>query len=202
MDDESIRFVLASKSSSRRQILSDAHIPFDWLDADIDEQQIKSNGLKNGKTPEDIAVSLAMAKAVRIFDDHPEALVLGCDQILVCDERIYDKPRNLDDARAHIRRFRGTSHTLISAMTLLQKNAPQWTYVDIATLTMRDVSDDYIEDYIRTEGASILGSVGAYRLEGRGIQLFDDIIGNYFTILGLPLLPLLKELRQRRVLSS
>lgn len=177
-------------------------MPFEWFDAEIDEQAIKSDGIKDQKTPEDIALSLARAKATRIFDDQSDALVLGCDQILVCEDKLYDKPVDLDEAKSHIRQFRGKSHRLISALALIQEARPLWTNVDTATLVMRDVSDDYIEDYVRTEGDSILSSVGAYRLEGRGIQLFDDIIGNYFTILGLPLLPLLGELRRRGVLKS
>jgi len=196
------RLVLASKSFSRRQILENAGIPFNWVDADVDENAIKQQGLSGHLSPEDIALSLAHAKAERVFDDNADTLVLGCDQILVSDGDIYYKPADIAEARSHLMRFRGRPHTLISAMTLLQSNAKPWRYVDRATLTVRDISDAFLDDYLKSEGDSILSSVGAYRLESRGIQLFDDIVGNYFTILGLPLLPLLNEVRRRGGLET
>lgn len=196
------RLVLASKSPSRRQILKDAGVPFEWMDTNIDEASIKHDGIHSGITPNDIALSLARAKAARALDDHPDAVVLGCDQLLVCDDQIFDKPESLDQARGHLGAFRGKSHTLISVVTLVGTDVLPWDIIDHATLTMRDVSDAFIESYIETEGDTILSSVGAYRLEGSGIQLFDEIVGNYFTILGLPLLPVLAELRQRGILES
>ena len=169
----------------------------DWIDADVDETKIKHQGLAHGKPADEIALMLAQAKATRVADQYPDAIVLGCDQILVCDGTIFDKPKDLDEARQHLMTFRGTSHTLISAMVLLSPDIEPWEHTDHATLTVRTFSDTFLDDYIKSEGESILTSVGAYRLEGRGIHLFDDIVGNYFTILGLPLLPLLNELRQR-----
>lgn len=197
MTESSQRLVLASKSISRRQILTNAAVAYDWIDADVDETKIKHQGLAQGKSPDEIAVMLAHAKASRVSEQHADAIVLGCDQILICDGTIFDKPEDLDDARQHLMTFRGTSHTLISAMVLLSPQTDPWEYTDHATLTVREFTDTFLADYIKSEGESILTSVGAYRLEGRGIQLFDDIVGNYFTILGLPLLPLLSELRQR-----
>ena len=197
MIESSQRLVLASKSISRRQILTDAGIDFDWVDANVDETKIKHQGLADDKSPDEIAVMLARTKASRVVEQHSDAIVLGCDQILVCNGLIFDKPANLDEARQHLMTFRGTSHTLISAMALLSQDAPPWEYLDHATLNVRAFSDTFLDNYIKSEGESILTSVGAYRLEGRGIHLFDDIVGNYFTILGLPLLPLLHELRQR-----
>lgn len=194
--------VLASKSISRRQILENAGVPFDWMDTDIDEASIKDDGLQRGLTPNDIALTLAKAKATRALGEHPGACVLGCDQILVCDDLIYDKPIDQNDAQHHLKTFRGRSHTLVSAVTILAADALPWDMVDHATLTMRDVSDAFIKKYVHDEGTHILSSVGAYRLEGPGIQLFDEIQGNYFTILGLPLLPVLNELRQRGVVPS
>lgn len=197
MTESPQRLVLASKSISRRQILTKAGIAYEWADADVDETKIKHQGLADEKSPDEIAVMLAHAKALRVAKQHADAIVLGCDQILVSDGHLFDKPQDLDDARQHLMTFRGTSHTLISAMVLLSPDAAPWEYTDHATLTVREFSDTFLDDYIKSEGESILTSVGAYRLEGRGIQLFDDIVGNYFTILGLPLLPLLNELRQR-----
>lgn len=202
MASSSPQLVLASKSISRRQILENAGVPFDWIDANIDEDEIKQQGLGDHLSPDDIALKLAHAKAERIFDENPDALVLGCDQILVCDGDIYDKPIDTNQAREHLIRFRGRTHHLISAMTLLKSDAESWRFCDHATLTVRDISDPFLDEYLKSEGDSILSSVGAYRLEGRGIQLFDDIVGNYFTILGLPLLPLLSELRRRGVLET
>ncbi len=196
------RLVLASKSISRRQILENAGIPFDWVDADVDEDHIKKLGLADHLSPEDIALRLAHAKAEQVFNDNADTLVLGCDQILVCDGNIYDKPTNIAEARAHLTHFRGRTHTLISAMTILQSNEKPWQFIDRATLTVRNMSDAFLDEYLQSEGDSILSSVGAYRLESRGIQLFDDIVGNYFTILGLPLLPLLSELRRRGGLDT
>lgn len=201
MTENSQLFVLASKSISRRQILTDAGVTYDWVDADVDETAIKHQGLAHGKSPNEIAVMLAHAKASRVADQHSDAIVLGCDQILVCDKVMFDKPKDLDDARQHLMTFRGTSHILISAMVLLSPDAAPWEYTDHATLMVRNFSDDFLDAYIKSEAENILTSVGAYRLEGRGIQLFDDIVGNYFTILGLPLLPLLNELRQREGLE-
>ncbi len=197
MTESPQHLVLASKSISRRQILTDAGVAYEWIDAGVDETKIKHQGLADGKSPDEIAVMLAHAKALRVAEYHSDAIVLGCDQMLVCDGTIFDKPQNLDDARQHLMTFRGTTHTLISAMVLLSLDAPPWEYTDHATLTVRDFTDTFLDGYIKSEGESILTSVGAYRLEGCGIQLFDDIVGNYFTILGLPLLPLLNELRQR-----
>ena len=194
--------MLASKSISRRKILEDAGVPFDWMDADVNEAAIKQQGLAADLCPDDIAQSLADAKAMCGVDEHPDALILGCDQILVCEGSIYDKPATLDDARAHLIAFRGRSHTLISAITLMSSDTLPWQLIDRATLKMRNVSNTFIDAYLASEGEAILSSVGAYRLEERGIQLFDDIVGNYFTILGLPLMPLLDELRRRGVLDT
>lgn len=196
------RLILASKSISRRQILENAGVTFNWVDANVDEAHIKQQGIADQLSPDDIALSLAHAKAERIFNDNIDALVLGCDQILVCDGAIYDKPVNISEARTHLTCFRGRPHTLISAMTILQSNAEPWCFIDHATLTIRNMSDVFLDEYLQSEGESILSSVGAYRLEGRGIQLFDDIVGNYFTILGLSLLPLLSELRRRGGLET
>lgn len=194
--------VLASKSISRRQILKDAGIPFDAIDANVDEAAIKQRGLSANISFDEIALSLAAAKAQRGLALHPDRFVLGCDQLLVCDGHIFDKPKTIDDARNHLKTFRNKTHTLISAMTLHHSQHPSWDVIDHATLTMRDISDVFLEDYLNSEGEKLLTSVGAYRLEGRGIQLFDDIVGNYFTILGLPLLPLLDELRRRGVIKT
>lgn len=172
------------------------------MDADVDETVIKNQGLACGLSPDDIALTLAQAKAMRGLDQNPDAMVLGCDQILVCNDKIFDKPKDTSDARNHLKTFNGRPHTLISAVVLLASNSQPWKFIDHAKLSVRDMSDTFIDDYLQSEGDTILSSVGGYRLEGRGIQLFDDIVGNYFTILGLPLLPLLKELRQRGGLAK
>ena len=195
------QLVLASKSISRRQILKDAGISFDAIDTNVNETAIKQTGLETNISFDEIALSLASAKAKRGSEFYPDAVVLGCDQLLICDGYIFDKPKSIDEARTHLQTFRGKTHTLISAISLHDCESPYWHVIDHATLTMRDVSDGFLEEYLNSEGEKLLTSVGAYRLEGRGVQLFDDIVGNYFTILGLPLLPLLDELRRRGVIE-
>lgn len=193
------RLVLASKSPARRMLLENAGIPFEARDAAVDETKIKLESLNLGHTPEGIALRLAEAKATAV--QSPDTLVLGCDQVLALDGALFDKPATLADAKRHLQSFRGRTHTLISAMVLLQPGAPLWRHTDTASLRVRNVDDAFIDAYLEAAGDDVLASVGAYRLEGRGVQLFERIDGNYFTILGLPLLPLLEELRKRGMLD-
>ena len=143
---------------------------------------------------------LADAKARRIAGRHPEALVIGADQILVCDGRWFDKPADLDGARAHLRALRGRAHVLVSTMVVWRHGGRIWQHLAQPRLTMRDISDEFLEAYLGIEGEAVLGSVGAYRLEGPGAQLFSRVEGEHSAILGLPLLPLLEFLRGHGVL--
>ncbi len=197
------KLILASKSRARRTVLENAGVIFEWRDAGVDEEIIKTQAVRSAMPPEDLARALAEAKAGAVAEqEKPDALVIGCDQVLALDGHLFDKPATLDDARAHLRAFSGRAHRLISAVCLAQSNGVVWSHVAVAEMHVRDLSDDFIDGYLADEGEQILTSVGAYLLERRGVQLFEKIDGDYFTVLGLPLLPLLEELRKRGILPA
>ncbi|MGE5510684.1 MAG: Maf family nucleotide pyrophosphatase [Bacteroidota bacterium] len=196
--------VLASGSRSRRQMLEAAGASFAVEPAEVDENAIRETlqAGDNAIDPADVAEVLARAKAEAVSRKRPDALVIGADQVLALDDEIFEKPRGLDGARAHLRRLRGRAHQLHSAVVLAERGEVVWSYADTADLTMRTFSDQFLDDYLRRAGPIVCESVGAYQLEGLGIQLFQRIEGDYFTILGLPLLPLLAELRTRGALAA
>ncbi|MDP4796750.1 MAG: Maf family nucleotide pyrophosphatase [Rhodospirillales bacterium] len=203
----SARLVLASKSPARRMVLENAGVPFDLCDADIDEDILKAEALAQQWPPEELATALAKAKAeaAAAKSDNKGAEVgtayVGCDQLLALNGTIYDKPGNLDEAGKHLRALSGQTHQLISAVVVYQPGAPLWSHVETASMHVRPLSNVFIEDYLQNHSEGILSSVGAYRLEGYGAQMFEKIEGDYFTVLGLPLLPLLEELRKRGILA-
>lgn len=192
--------VLASASTVRARILECAGVTFQVSPAAVDEEAIKAQLIAEGRQPREIADALAEAKALDRSRANPEALVLGADQLLVFEGECISKSTSLGSATALLRRLRGNLHRLVSAVVLLQNGVSIWRHIDGATLWMRDFSDAFLEDYLAKEGESLLGSVGCYRLEGRGVQLFSRIEGDYFAILGLPLLPVLAALREHGVL--
>jgi septum formation protein len=157
--------------------------------------------LADGAGPRDIADALAELKAIKVARSRPE-FVIGADQTLEFEGRLYDKAETLDEARERLKLLRGKPHKLHSAVVVAREGAPVWREVATATLVMRDFSDDFLERYLEVEGPASLGSVGCYRLEGPGAQLFSRIQGDYFAILGLPLLGLLEFLRQHGVLPT
>jgi septum formation protein len=187
------RLVLASASTSRARVLRDAGVTFAVQPAHVDEDALKASSA-DGRT---IAAGLAELKALRVSESHPGALVLGADQILVCEDRILSKAETLSEAAAQLRFLRAKPHTLISALALALDGAVVWRHADEARMEMRDFSDAFLGFYLQEESDAVLGSVGCYRLEGLGAQLFENIEGDYFSILGLPLLPLLAILRER-----
>ncbi|MEW5685701.1 MAG: nucleoside triphosphate pyrophosphatase [Pseudomonadota bacterium] len=187
--------ILASKSTARRAVLDGAAVPYEVLVAGVDEDAVKTSLLAEGATPRDIADALAELKALRISTGRT-GFVIGADQTLDLDGQLYDKAESLDAARERLRILRGKTHKLHSAVVVAKDGAPIWREVVTARLTMRDFSDAFLEAYLRTEGEASLGSVGCYRLEGPGAQLFSKIEGDYFAILGLPLLGLLDLLRR------
>lgn len=196
--------ILASGSQARKQMLAAAGLQFDVVPADIDERAIRT-ALETGDNPlepDDIADILARAKAEHVSRAKPEALVIGSDQVLALDETIFEKPANADVARANLLSMRGRAHELHAAVALAHGGETVWSHSDIATMTMRKFSAGFLDDYIAKSGNGILSSVGAYQLEGMGVQLFEKIEGDYFTILGMPLLPLLQELRARGVVAA
>jgi len=195
--------ILASKSPARRRILENAGVVFSWCDAGVDEDALKAETKAENRDARHLALSLAEAKACRAADAATEmACVIGCDQVLVQDGHLFDKPHAMADARVHLKTLSGNTHQLISAVCLVQTGAVIWSHIAVADMHVRPLSDAFIDTYLKTEGERILSSVGAYFLEGTGAQLFERIDGDYFTVLGLPLLPLLEELRKRGILPG
>lgn len=194
--------ILASGSRTRLEMLQAAGVAFTVVPADIDEAALRKElqAAKPDITPAGIAEELAKAKAQAVSRDHPHALVIGCDQVLSLKGEIFSKPRDLDDARACLMKLRDAEHELHSAAAIAKQGKVSWAQTDTARLTLRKFSPAAVDEYLARDGIEVCRSVGAYRLEGHAIQLFDKIDGDYFTILGVPLLPLLAELRARKVL--
>ncbi|HEU0222257.1 MAG TPA: Maf family protein [Paracoccaceae bacterium] len=191
--------LLASASAARRAMLEAAGIALQTVPARIDEAALKGALAAEGARPRDIADALAEAKALKISRRHPEALILGADQVLAAGDALFDKPADLAAARAQLLALRGRAHELLSAAVIAEGGEPVWRHVGRARLTMRDFSDAFLDDYLAREGGHVLASVGAYRIEGAGVQLFSRIEGDHFCILGLPLLEILAYLRLRGV---
>jgi septum formation protein len=181
-------------------MLRAAAITFEVAVPDVDEETAKARLLREGADRVRIADALAELKAVETSRRRPEALVLGADQVLDCEGRIFSKAASLDEARAALRALRGRKHRLTSAAVLARDEKPVWRDNGTAELWMRDFSDEFLEDYLTAEGDRLLSSVGCYRIEGRGAQLFSRVNGDSFVIRGLPLLPVLEALRERGIL--
>lgn len=191
--------ILASGSEARARMLRDAGVPADVVPAAVDEAAVKA-GLRAEAAPaRDVADLLAELKAQRVATRRPDRLVLGADQVLVLDGAILDKPTDRADARAQLLALRGRRHELLSAAVIFEAGRPVWRHVGRALLTMRPFSDAFLDDYLDAEGALAFSSVGAYRIEGRGAQLFARVEGDLFTIMGLPLLEVLGFLRTRGI---
>ncbi len=197
-----LRLVLASASPARAAMLKGAGLNVEVRPASIDETALREHLIQEGAALSDIAALLAEAKAKIIAREEPEALVIGADQLLVLGHEIFAKPGDIAAARETLQRLRGKTHELISAAVLVRGLDLLWRGSDAARLTMRAFSDGFLEGYLEAEGEDVLTSVGAYRLEGRGAQLFSQVEGDYFTILGLPLFMLLDVLREAGVLPS
>lgn len=193
--------ILASQSAARRVVLEGAGVAFEVQVTGVDEDAIKTSLLAQGASPRDIADALAERKAVVVSRSRP-GLVIGADQTLELEGALYDKAETLADARQRLQALRGKAHRLHSAVVVAKGGAPIWREVATATLTMRAFSDGFLDDYLAAEGNEALSSVGCYRLEGPGAQLFSRIEGDYFAILGLPLLGLLDLLRQHGELAA
>ncbi len=192
--------ILASKSASRRAMLDAAGVAYESIPADIDERAVEA-GL-TGAFPPEIAEALSVAKAAAVAALHPQALVLGSDSLVVCDGRRFDKPRSRDEAGEHLRFFSGRVMELHSAAALVRDGGCEWSHASIARLHVRDLSDGFIAQYLDLEWPAIGHTVGAFRIEGPGVQLFESIEGDQFTVLGMPLLPLLAALREAGVLVA
>lgn len=183
-------------------MLDAAGVPFAAIAPGLDEDAVKASLVAEGARPRDLADALAEFKALKLSRQRPADLVLGCDQVASLDDSVFDKPAGRDDAAGQLRRLRGRRHSQTSAAVICEGGKPVWRHVDVARLTVRNFSDLWLEAYLDAEWPAIGGCAGGYRLEGRGAQLFSAIEGNYFTILGLPLLPLLAYLRKREVIAA
>lgn len=192
--------ILASKSASRRAMLDAAGVAYDSIPADIDERAVEAS--LTGAAPGEVAEALAVAKAAAVATDHPQALVLGSDSLVVCAGRRFDKPRSREEAGEHLRFFSGQVMELHSAAALVRGEGCLWSHASLARLHVRPLSAEFIEHYLTLEWPAIGHTVGAFRIEGPGVQLFDRIEGDQFTVLGMPLIPLLGALREEGVLIA
>lgn len=194
--------LLASASATRLALLQNAGLAITALPVRIDEETIRLALEAEGADPRDVADALAEMKARKLAEKRPEALVLGCDQVLEFDRRVFGKPRDQSEALTQLRMFRGQSHRLLSALVVYDQGKPVWRHMGRADLKMRDFSDNWLEAYVLRNWDSIRHSAGGYKLEEEGIRLFSSIEGDYFTILGLPLLPLLQWLELRGFIDA
>jgi len=194
--------ILASTSEIRARLLANAGIEFDAIGADVDERAIEEPLIKANLLPEDIASVLAEAKALNVSEKFPGATIIGADQILAFEGRRWTKPETMAEARSNLLDFRGKTHELHAAIVGARDGETIWRHVSTARLTMRDFTPEYLGRYLASVGDKVLTSVGAYQLEGEGVQLFERIEGDYFTILGLPLLPLLDFLRREGIIDG
>lgn len=190
--------LLASSSAIRRQMLEQAGVNFESTPANLDESIEK----KRHSDPRELAIALARAKAVAVSSARPEALVIGSDSVVTVGGRLFDKPADKDQAADHLRFFSGKPIQLTSAVAIARAGEVEWSFCDSAQLRVRELSDRFIGRYLDAEWPEVSYCVGVFRMEGRGVQLFDSIEGSFFTILGMPLIPLLGALRERGVLEQ
>ncbi|NTS32712.1 Maf-like protein [Phyllobacterium sp. BT25] len=194
--------ILASKSPFRATLLKNAGISFTAQAANIDERAVEAPLYDTGATPEDVALVLAEAKALEVSERNPGALVIGSDQTLSLGDEVLHKPDDMDAARRQLLKLSGQTHHLNSAVVLARDGETLWRHVSVARMTVRDLDPGFIGRYLSRAGEIALQSVGAYQIEGEGVQLFEKIDGDYFTIVGLPLLPLLVELRREGAIDG
>jgi septum formation protein len=194
-------FVLASSSATRAQLLQAAGLQVEAVSPRVDEVTVRQALEAEGAKPREIADTLAEMKARKVAERMPDRVVLGCDQVLDLDGQVLGKPATPDAARAQLRALRGRSHRLLSAIVVYEDAQPVWRDVAEARMTMHQISDSYLENYVTRNWDSIRHSVGGYRIEEEGVRLFSAITGDHFTILGVPLLPLLAWARTRGMIE-
>ena len=194
--------ILASGSEIRAQLLRNAGVDCTIAKARVDEVAVRAALAAEHAAPRDIADTLAEMKAAKVAARHPDALVIGCDQVLAFDGTTLSKPQTPQEARQQLMRLRGNRHQLLSAAVIYGEGRPLWRHVGVVRLQMHDISDEYLDDYIGRNWDSIRHAVGAYKLEEEGVRLFARIDGDFFNVLGLPLLELLSYLRLRGTLPS
>ena len=191
-----IPVILASGSPYRRKLLEGAGIDFAVVKPELDERAVEAPLVGTGVTPQEVALILAEAKATAVSEARRDALVIGSDQTLSLGEELFHKPVDMEGARRHLLKLSGRTHHLNSAVALARNGEIVWHHVSVARMTMRSLNPGFVGRHLADVGNAALTSVGAYQVEGRGIQLFERIDGDYFTIVGLPLLPLLAALRE------
>jgi len=196
-----MRVILASGSAIRRKLMTDAGLDFEVITRPVDEGAIKDSMLAESARLRDIADALAEAKSIRVSRAE-QGLVIGADQIMVMDNQLFDKPKTIDEARERLKLMRGKTHYLMGAVVISENGIPVWRHMAKTKLTMREFSDAFLEDYLEKEGELVTKSVGAYRFEGLGAQLFSHVEGDFFSILGLSLLPVMDYLRIRGAILS
>lgn len=194
--------LLASASTIRATLLRNAGLSFTTQIARVDEESLRAAMTAEGASPRDQADALADLKAARVAGRNPDAVVIGCDQILDLDGGVHGKPDTVDAARAQLQALRGRTHKLHTAIVLYEAGRPVWRHVEEVRLTMRAFTDAYLEEYLQRNAPAIFGSAGAYQLEGEGVRLFSEVRGDYFSVLGLPVLPLLNYLGQRGMIAA
>ena len=198
----SVPVVLASGSTVRALMLKNASVPFSVETARIDEDAITASLRSEGATARDVADTLAEMKARKVSEKYPGCLVLGCDQVLDLDGQLMSKPKTPEKALEQLLALRGTRHNLLSAAVIYENGEPQWRHVGRVDMTTRHLSQDYLSGYVTRNWESIRETVGGYKVEEEGVRLFARIDGDYFDVLGMPLLPLLDYLIVRGVLES
>lgn len=198
----STRLILASGSEIRQTLLRQAGVEFEVVRPRVDEDAVRDAMMAEQAPPRDIADALAELKARKIGEKHPDAMVIGCDQVLNFEGRILSKPLSKDEALSQLRDMRGKTHDLLSAVVICEQGRPVWREVGRVTLRMREIGDDYLNSYVDRNWESIQHSVGAYKLEEEGVRLFSNVQGDYFTVLGLPLLSLISYLNLRGILAQ
>jgi septum formation protein len=196
------RLVLASSSKARQQMLQNAGVDCEAVASMIDEDGYKQAMKAEGASAMEAAETLAEMKALRMYRQRPDAIVIAADQMLECNGVWFDKPTDRDQTRAQLRALRNKRHQLVSAAVVYKEGTRIWGKIDIAHLTMRNFSDEWLEWYLDAAGEDIFQCVGGYQLEGLGAQLFTEIRGDYFTVLGMPLLPLIGFLRDHGILKA
>lgn len=194
--------ILASGSVFRQKMLADAGVPFELILPDVDERALEAPLAESGTPPEDVAAVLAEAKAAAVSAANPGRLVLGCDQTLSLDDRIFHKPKDMEEARRHLLALSGRTHRLNSAAVLARDGEAAWRHTGTARMTMRTLDPLFIGRHLARVGGKALSSVGAYQIESEGAQLFEAIEGDHFTIVGLPLLAILAALRSQGMIDG
>jgi septum formation protein len=197
-----VTIILASASAVRGEILRNAGLDFDIVPADIDEDRVKTEMKAEGSSASETAQVLADLKAQKVSKEETGALVIGADQMLVCEGSWFDKPNDLEAARDQLMKLRGKRHQLLSSVSVAQHGEVIFRHSTNSSLTMRSFSESFLDSYLKAEAENVCKTVGGYRLEGGGIQLFTSLKGSYFDILGLPLLPLLTFLRTKEILGD